>query len=81
MNLKTYKKIIKVFVSIIIFTVIYYYMGKEHIFYNDDNTLLNNFYFSSVIQTLLGDSTMRPITPLSKMTVLCQAFLTFIFLN
>ena len=56
-------------------------MGKEHIFYNDDNTLLNNFYFSSVTQTLLGDSTMRPITPLSKMTVLCQAFLTFIFLN
>jgi hypothetical protein len=80
MYIKTYK-IIKVFISTLIFSVIYYYIGKEHIFYNDDNTLLNNFYFSGVTQILLGDSTMRPITPLSKMIVLCQAFLTLIFLN
>jgi len=65
----------------IFFAVIYSFMGEEHIQYTDNtNTMVNNLYFSSITQTLLGDPNMRPKSTIAKLVVSTQAFSTFLFL-
>jgi hypothetical protein len=83
MDNNIYKKMFSIFISTFIFSIIYYYLGKKHIFYNSStsDSYLNTLYFSCMTQTLLGDSVMAPITSLSKFIVSIQAFSTFIFLN
>ena len=71
-------KIILLFVSTIFFSFIYHYLGTNHIEYDTPNTYANTLYFSSMTQTLLGDSKMKPITDFAKLIVVIQAFSTFI---
>ena len=68
-------------ISTLIFSIIYGILGNDHIYYVDHkNTFINNLYFSSITQTLLGDPDMKPKTPLAKFVVALQAFMTFLFL-
>jgi hypothetical protein len=77
-----YKKMLKVFITTFIFSIIYYYLGEKHIFYNSSNiSYLNTLYFSCMTQTTLGDSVMTPTTYLAKGIVSIQAFTTFLFLT
>jgi len=70
-----------IIVATFVYTIIYVILGNHHIHYNDHkNTFINNLYFSSITQTLLGDPDMKPKTPLAKFIVASQAFTTFLFL-
>jgi predicted neutral ceramidase superfamily lipid hydrolase len=77
-----YKKMFTFFITTFIFSIIYYYLGEKHIFYNSSKlSYANTLYFSCMVQTTLGDTVMTPTTYLAKFIVAIQAFSTFIFIT
>ena len=67
-----------IFTFIIIFAIIYYFLGKEHFYIKNSNSLkwVECFYFLSSMQTLLGIGDITPKTYIAKIIVSLQAILT-----
>lgn len=74
------KKIIILFISIIIFSFIYYHLNTKHFKIKSSNTMnyFNSLYFSCVTQTLLGPGDIYPKTDITKFFIILQVILTLI---
>lgn len=62
---------------ILIFALIYYVLGKEHL--SDDLTLFDALYFSVVTQTTIGYGDITPVSRVGKTVAMIQILL-FIYI-
>jgi len=67
-----------ILISIIIFSIIYTYLGKKHYQISDKDNFnyLHFLYYSTVTQSLLGYGDTTPITSLGKIVVILQVLIT-----
>lgn len=68
-----------IFIFIIIFAIIYHYLGSDHFrMMNSSINWVEAFYFSTSMQTLLGNGDIVPKTQLAKIIVSIQALITIV---
>jgi len=79
-NIFKQKKIIILFISIIIFSFIHYHLNTKHFKIKSSNTMdyFNSLYFSCVTQSLLGIGDIYPITDVAKFFIIIQVTITLI---
>lgn len=79
-NIFKQKKIIILFISIIIFSFVYYHLNTKHfkIKSSDIMNYFNSLYFSIVTQTLLGPGDIYPKTDVAKFFIIIQVTITLI---
>jgi hypothetical protein len=79
-NIFKQKKIIILFISIIIFSFVYYHLNTKHfkIKSSDIMNYFNSLYFSIVTQTLLGPGDIYPQTDVAKFFIIIQVTISLI---
>jgi len=88
-NIKLYKqkKLIILLISMFIFSLLYYKLGREH--YNKEKNYeldyFDSLYLSIVTQALLGPGDISPKTDISRVIVSIQVlvtvFITFVYIS
>lgn len=77
-----FKALYQMIIISIIFSLFYYYFGRKHLVYTHDESIdvafFDCFYFSVIIQSLLGTGEIYPKTILMKCVVILQILTTLL---
>jgi hypothetical protein len=77
-----FQALYRMIIVALIFSLIYYYFGREHLIYSHDAEIdvryFDCFYFSVIIQSLLGTGEIIPRTILMKSIVILQILITLV---
>ena len=77
-----FEALYRMIIVALIFSLIYYYFGREHLIYSHDPGIdvryFDCVYFSVIIQSLLGTGEIIPRTILMKSFVILQILITLV---
>lgn len=64
---------------ILVFAIIYYILGKEHL--SDNLSPFDALYFSVVTQTTIGYGDITPVSRVGKTVAICQILLFMYYIH